>query len=113
MGTRGSLSLEHTFRLLSLVLDPEAVRAAFRGIAASDVRLHSLALEYLEQCLPDDVRHRLWPFIGDLSARQQEKSARPLEEVVSDLVTTNATLFGGELQREDLRELLNRDDEAD
>jgi ATP/ADP translocase len=110
MGTRGSLSLEHTFRLLSLVLDPEAVRAAFRGIAAEDLRLNSLALEYLENCLPGDIRTRLWPFIGDLSTRQREKTARPLEDVVSDLVTTNATLFGGELQREDLRDLLRRDE---
>jgi ATP/ADP translocase len=111
MGARGSLSLEHTFRLLSLVLDPEAVRAAFRGVAADDLSLNSLALEYLEHCLPEDVRVRLWPFIGDLSARQQAKASRPLQDVVSDLVTTNATLFGGELQREDLHDLLRRDEE--
>ena len=32
IGVRGELSLEHTFRMLSLVLDPSTVRAAYHGI---------------------------------------------------------------------------------
>jgi hypothetical protein len=64
VGVRGELSLEHTFRLLSLVLDPGTVRAAYHGIVLNDQELKSFALEYLEQVLPTDVRDRLWPFIG-------------------------------------------------
>jgi hypothetical protein len=104
---RGELSLEHTFRLLSLVLEPEAVRSAYQGITLGDDRLRSLALEYLDQVLPGEVKERLWPFIGDLSEYQQARAARPLKAVVSELVTTGATLFGTEGERAALRKLID------
>jgi len=106
IGVRGELSLEHTFRLLSLVLEPEVVRAAFHGIVLDDERLESFSLEYLEQVLPPDVRKKLWPFIGDVSEYQREKSLRSLDEVVSDLMTTGATLFGDAQDREALKRIL-------
>ena len=106
IGVRGELSLEHTFRLLSLVLEPEVVRAAFHGIVLDDERLESFSLEYLEQVLPPDVRKKLWPFIGDVSEYQREKSMRSLDEVVSDLMTTGATLFGDAQDREALKRIL-------
>jgi hypothetical protein len=93
-GRRGELSLEHTFRLLSLVLEPEAVEACYRGLGSGDDRLESLAREYLEQVLPGDVRDQLWPFIGDLSPAEQERSVRALDDVVDELLTADATLFG-------------------
>lgn len=107
---RGQLSLKHTFRLLSLVMDEDAVRAAYQGIVSDDHRLLSLALEYLEQVLPRDVKERLWPFIGDLSDRQRERAIRPLGEVVEDLVKTGATLFQSEEERQALRRLLEEED---
>ncbi len=106
---RGQLSLKHTFRLLSLILDTDAVRAAYQGIVSDDDRLLSLALEYLEQVLPRDVKDRLWPFIGDLTERQRDRSIRPLGEVVEDLVSTEATLFQNEEEREALRRLLEEE----
>ena len=106
---RGALSLKHTFRLLSLVLDPDAVRAAYQGIESNDERLLGLALEYLEQVLPDDVRERLWPFIGDLTERQRARAIRSLDQVVDDLVKTEATLFQTAEEREALRRLLEDD----
>ena len=113
---RGELSLKHTFRLLSLVLDPAPVRAAYQGLVSEDGRLLSLALEYLDQVLPSDVRDRLWPFIGDLSERQRQKRSRSLGEVVEELVRTGATLFRSASDREALRRLLEErrqgDDEA-
>ena len=111
MGVRGELSLEHTFRLLSLVLEPEPVRAAFNGIILDDEKLRSFALEYLEQVLPGDIRSRLWPFIGDVSEYQRAKSLRKLDDVVSDLMTTGATLFGAPEDREALRRILEEQDE--
>jgi hypothetical protein len=42
---RGARSLEHTFRVLSLVLDPKPVRAAFHGIILDDENLKSYSLE--------------------------------------------------------------------
>lgn len=109
VGARGELSLEHTFRLLTLVLDPEAVRSAFHGVLLDDDRLKSFALEYLEQVLPPDIRKRLWPFIGDVSEYQRERERRPLGEVVSDLVTTGATLFQDEDERAALRRILEEE----
>lgn len=111
VGVRGQLSLEHTFRLLSLVLDADAVSAAYHGLAQGDEHLRSLALEYLEQVLPEDVRDRLWPFIGDLSEYQRRRRARPLDEVVSDLVTTSNTLFVSDRERGALRKLLEESEE--
>jgi len=93
---RGELSLEHVFRLLSFVLDAEAIHAAWNGIMGDDTEVESLALEYLEQVLPADIRERLWPFIGDLSAEQARRSIRPLDDVIEDLMDTGATLFGGD-----------------
>lgn len=109
VGTRGDLSLEHAFRLLSLLLEPEAVRAAFRGVTADDERFRSLALEYLEQVLPADVRERLWPFIGDLSERERRRRERPLDQVVAELVTTGATLFPSQADRDAVRRLLEEE----
>jgi len=114
LDVRGELSLEHTFRQLSLVLDPHAVKTAFHGIIMDDENLKSLALEYLEQVLPPAVRERLWPFIGDISEYQRRRSMRSVDEVVRELSQTGATLFGGELGRAALNEALRtheRDDE--
>lgn len=108
---RGELSLEHVFRLLALVQDREAIRAAWRGIIEDDPELGSLALEYLEQVLPEDVREKLWPFIGDLSAEQSRDAIRPLDEVIGDLLETGATLFR-EGDRDRLKDYLRPRDEG-
>ena len=107
VGLRGELSLEHTFRLLSLVLDRDTVRAAYHGIILNDPELKSFALEYLEQVLPHDVRDRLWPFIGDLSASAEQRARRNLDDVVADLLVTGATLFGSQEDREALKRYLD------
>lgn len=111
VGVRGELSLEHTFRLMSLVLEPEVVRAAFHGIILDDERLRSFSLEYLEQVLPPDVRDSLWPFIGDVSEYRRHKSLRSLNDVVSDLMTTGATLFGSEQERAALKQILEEQED--
>ena len=104
---RGELSLEHTFRQLSLVLDPEAVRMAFHGIILDDENLKGLSLEYLEQVLPASVRNKLWPFIGDISEYQRRRSLRTVDEVVSDLSKTGATLFAGAEEKAALHDALS------
>ena len=112
IGLRGELSLEHTFRLLSLVLEPEPIRAAYRAVLFGEGEARSFALEYLEQVLPSDVRERLWPFIGDLSAAQERRAIRPIGVVVDDLMRSGATLFGGAEGREALRRYLEGDDDG-
>lgn len=112
VGVRGELSLEHTFRMLTLVLDPDPVRAAFHGIVLDDGGLKSFALEYLEQVLPADIRERLWLFIGDVSEYRKAEELRSIDRVVSDLMSSRATLFGGERERDALKKLLkDRDDQ--
>jgi hypothetical protein len=110
---RGGRSLEHAFRLLTLVLDPEPVRAAFHGIVRGGSDYRGYAQEYLEQVLPADIRERLWLFIGDLSAEEERARRRSLQEVVGDLLTSHATLFGGETQRRALRRLLDGEGDSD
>jgi len=111
---RGELSLEHTFRKLSLVLDPAPVKMAFHGIIMDDENLKGLSLEYLEQVLPPAVKARLWPFIGDISEHQRDKSIRPFSEVVDELSQTGATLFAGDVERAALRDALKTyDDDKD
>jgi ATP/ADP translocase len=107
-GIRGEFSLEHTFRLLALVLDPVPVRTAFQGILHDDEKLKSISLEYLEQALPKDVRGKLWPFIGDVSEASRRKSERPLGEVVQDLLVTGRSLFGDPESRQKLQEVLKK-----
>jgi ATP/ADP translocase len=113
VGLRGELSLEHTFRLLSLLLDRGTVRAAYHGIILNDPELKSFALEYLEQVLPHDVRDRLWPFIGDLSASAEQRARRNLDDVVADLLLSGATLFGSQEDREALRRYLDETTDRD
>ncbi len=106
VGVRGQLSLKHTFRMLSLVLDPEPVRAALHGIVLNNEHFKSFALEYLESVLPEDIRKGLWVFIGDLSEYRRARDVRPLKQVVSDLMSTRATLFRGLPERDALKKLL-------
>jgi len=106
VGDRGVLSLEHAFRLLTLVLDPKPVRVAFQGILQDNEKLRSISLEFLEHILPKDIRQKLWPFIGDISDHQRERSLRSVEEVVSDLMETGATLFASDEDRQVLRQML-------
>lgn len=107
---RGELSLEHTFRLLSIVLEPEPIRTAFFGIVLEDDRLRGISLEYLEQVLPGEIRRKLWPFIGDISEHQRKREMREMDEVVADLLETGATLFAGDAARARLREALEDDE---
>jgi hypothetical protein len=97
--------------MLTLVLDPKPVQAAFHGILINEEKLKGFALEFLEQTLPTDVRKRLWLFIGDVSEYQRQKRLRPLAEVASDLMSTRATLFAGQAERDALRRLLEDQEE--
>ncbi len=107
VGLRGELSLEHTFRLLSLVLDPEPVRTAFHGVLLDDAALKGISLEYLETVMPPEILKKLWPFIGDMSEHQRKKSTRSLDDVVFDLSKTGATLFVGADEKAALKAALD------
>ena len=96
---RASRSLAHVFTILSLVLPPEPLRIAFRGLHTDDPGLRGTALEYLEGVLPPAVRERLWPFLegGQPAAKGP---ARPRDEIVADLLRSHASIV---LNLEELR----------
>jgi ATP/ADP translocase len=105
---RGELSLEHVFRMLALIFDGRLIRTAYQGLQLEDAKLKSFALEYLEQILPDDVKEKLWLFIGDVSESRKRKAQRPLEEVARELMETGATLFVDKKTREKLKVALKK-----
>ena len=103
---RSRLSLQHTFRLLGLVLEPAPVRAAYRGLVLDNERLHEFALEYLEQTLPSDIRKSLWDVIGDPAPARKAGGSRSLDVVVADLMDSQQSLF---IDFEDRSELKDRE----
>ena len=52
--------IDHVFRLLSLVLPAEPLRAAYHGLRTTDRQLSGTSLEYLETILPERIRQALW-----------------------------------------------------
>jgi hypothetical protein len=63
-GDGSSLSLDHVFTVLGLVLDRDALRLSLQALGSDDRRLRGTALEYLDNVLPDDLRRRLWWHLG-------------------------------------------------
>lgn len=82
--SRTSRTLEHLFRLLSLLLPKEPLQVAFRGLHTSDENLRGIALEYLESVLPTSIREPLWPYLED--HRPAARPPRPPEEVLATLM---------------------------
>jgi hypothetical protein len=95
---RSNLSLEHVFTMLSLVLDPQPLLTAYKGLLTEDLRLRGTALEYLESVLPRRVRESLWPFLDDSQPR--ERSADNREQILEKLLDSNASI---EIEIESLR----------
>lgn len=85
-------SLEHVFALLSLHLDREPLRMAFRALHSADVRHRGTALEYLHTVFPSEIREAVWPLLGEL---QPLAEARPAVEVLADLVRVMSSSEAG------------------
>ena len=58
-------SLEHVFTLLSLTFDRDALLLSKQALYSSDRNLRGTALEYLENVLPEQVKSKLWPHLGE------------------------------------------------
>ena len=81
---RVNRSLEHIFTILSLHLEREPLRIAFRALHHEDTRHRGTALEYLETVLPPGVREVIWPYLGEA---EPLPTARPAKEILSDLAS--------------------------
>jgi hypothetical protein len=101
---RSNRGLEHVFTLLSLVLERQPLRIAYRGLHTQDRQLRGTALEYLETALPEEIRTALWPFLEVSAARPL--SRRSAQEVLDELIQSNQSIA---IDLERLRHL-RRDD---
>jgi AAA family ATP:ADP antiporter len=79
-------SLEHVFTILSLHLEREPLRMAFRALHHEDTHHRGTALEYLETILPPEVRDGIWPYLGATAPRR----ARPANEILAELAAAAA-----------------------
>jgi len=76
-------NLEHVFTLLSLTLDPDAVRISMQAAISSDANLRGTALEYLENVLPADLYSLLVQRLG--IGEESREGTRHLSEIISEL----------------------------
>lgn len=74
-------SLEHVFTILSLHLEREPLRMAFRALHHEDTHHRGTALEYLETILPAEVHDGIWPYLGATAPRR----ARPAADILAEL----------------------------
>jgi AAA family ATP:ADP antiporter len=79
-------SLEHVFTILSLHLEREPLRMAFRALHHADAHHRGTALEYLETILPPEVRDGIWPYLGATAPLR----ARPANEILAELAAAAA-----------------------
>ncbi|MEO6573609.1 MAG: hypothetical protein ABIP89_07215, partial [Polyangiaceae bacterium] len=89
-------TVEHVFRILSLSLEREPLRMAFRALHHRDASHRGTALEYLDTVLPKDVREAIWPFLGEAAPM---KRARPPEDVLKDLLHSSSASDAGPASR--------------
>jgi ATP/ADP translocase len=75
--------LEYMFTILSLHLEREPLRLAFRALHHENVRHRGTALEYLESVLPGELRAAVWPFLGETGPLP---APRPAQEILNELV---------------------------
>jgi hypothetical protein len=85
---RASRGLEHVFTVLSLMLDRDPLRIAFRALDTSDDKLRGTALEYLENVLPPEVRDALWPYL-ERERTVSQGPRRTREEIERDLASAD------------------------
>jgi AAA family ATP:ADP antiporter len=82
-------AVNHLATLLALALPAEPIRAAFQNVWSEDIALRGVALEYLENVLPQDIREHLWLALA-VDAPKHE-TQRSLDEVLGDLLRSRTT----------------------
>ncbi len=102
-----SLAAQHLATLLTLALPAEPVRTAFHSLWSDDQTIRGVALEYLDNVLPEDVRERMWLVLA-LEAKAavetdavaaaaaaavapKQRPKRPIEDVLAELLRPRAT----------------------
>jgi hypothetical protein len=88
---RASRGLEHVFTILSLMLDRDPLRIAWRALNTEDDNLRGTALEYLENVVPPQIREALWPYLQREQA-PTSKQRRTREEIERDLTSAQGLI---------------------
>jgi AAA family ATP:ADP antiporter len=88
MRDRVNRSLEHMFTILSLVLEREPLRMAFRALHHEDDKHRGTALEYLYTVLPAEIREIIWPYLGEAAPLP---TVRAVSELLEDLARAEGT----------------------
>lgn len=86
---RANRSMEHVFRVLSLVYSPEPLRVAYKGLFTEDETLRGTALEYLDSVLPDPIKSKLFPFLG----AEEWRTTRSRDEILGDLMRSSTSIM--------------------
>jgi ATP:ADP antiporter, AAA family len=86
---RRNRRLEHVFAVLSLVLEREPLRMAFRALHHEDQRHRGTALEYLQTVLPAELRDAVWPSLSEEAPLPQP---RPTQQILDELTLATALL---------------------
>jgi AAA family ATP:ADP antiporter len=81
-------SLEYVFTILSLQLEREPLRMAFRALYNEDTKYRGTALEYLDTVLPREVRDALWPLLGETGPLPPRRAA---QEILAELALASGT----------------------
>ena len=84
--TDGDKAIKHLATLLALALPAEPIQMAFMGLRSDDPTLRGVALEYLENVLPDDIREQMWLALSIETPEAAPAAKRPIEEVLAELL---------------------------
>jgi AAA family ATP:ADP antiporter len=91
-------NVEHIFTVLSLVLERESLRLAFKALHHEDLHTRGTALEYLENVLPGEVRDDVWPYLGEERALRPRRETK---EILADLRRAPGVLGLGAKEKEE------------
>lgn len=92
LADRASRSMEHVFRLLSLILPDAPLEVAFQGLQTDDATLRGTALEYLDSVLMPELKAELWPFLDADEAWTPSKD-RDTDAVVDRLMKSRPSIL--------------------
>ncbi|HEU0034542.1 MAG TPA: hypothetical protein VFQ53_28155 [Kofleriaceae bacterium] len=79
---------QHLATLLALALPAEPVKTAFQALWSDDATFRGVALEYLDNVLPIDIRDRVWTVLA-IEAPTIAVAKRSMEDVRADLLRSH------------------------
>jgi ATP:ADP antiporter, AAA family len=83
-----SPAAQHLATLLSLALPAEPVRTAFHGLWSDDQAFRGVALEYLENVLPTDIREEIWKVLA-IEVSPIERVRRSVDDIRAELLRSH------------------------